>query len=63
MEGKTKSCTFSVGTATDGQSVESAVVRPALKISENGGYSYSYFPTSSGFRDTDLEHYVYQGAQ
>ena len=63
MYGKTTSCTFSVGTATDGQSVESAVVRPALKISENGGYSYSYFPTSSGFRDTDLEHYVYQGAQ
>lgn len=61
MDGKTTSCTFSVGKGTDGQSVESAVVRDALVIKQ-GGYDRHYFPTTGGFRDTDLEYFKYKGA-
>ena len=60
-DGKTTSCTFGVGRATDGQDVSSAVERDALIIYE-GGYSRSYFPKQGGFRDTDLENFVYKGA-
>lgn len=61
-EGKTTSCTFKIGRATDGQSIESMVERDALIINENGGYSRSYFPKTDGFRDTDLENFLYKGS-
>lgn len=61
-EGKTFSCTFKVGRATDGQSIESMVERDALIIKDNGGYERSYFPKTGGFRDTDLENFLYKGA-
>lgn len=61
-EGKTTSCTFTTGRATDGQSIESMVERDAIIIHENGGYSRSYFPKTGGFRDTDLENFLYKGA-
>ena len=61
-EGKTTSCTFTTGRATDGQSIESMVIRDALIIYENDGYSRSYFPKNDGFRDTDLENFLYKGA-
>ena len=61
-EGKTTSCTFTTGRATDGQSIESMVERDAIIIYENGGYSRSYFPKTGGFRDTDLENFLYKGA-
>lgn len=58
--GNNISCTFYVGTSMDGQDESSAVERPAIVIKE-GVYTTSYFPTSSGFRDTDLENFIYQG--
>ena len=62
FEGKTTSCTFSTGRATDGQSIESMVERDALIIHE-GSYTRSYFPKTGGFRDTDLENFLYKGAE
>ena len=61
-DGKTSSCTFRVGRATDGQSIESMVERDALIIKDSDGYDRSYFPKSDGFRDTDLENFIYKGA-
>ena len=61
FEGKTTNCTFKAGRATDGQSIESMVERDALIINE-GGYDRSYFPKTGGFRDTDLENFLYKGA-
>lgn len=61
-EGKTTSCTFRVGRATDGQSIESMVERDALIIHESDGYDRSYFPKNGGFRDTDLENFIYKGS-
>ena len=61
-DGKTFSCTFRVGRATDGQSIESAVERDALIIKGSDGYERSYFPKSDGFRDTDLENFIYKGS-
>ena len=61
-EGKTTSCTFKTGRATDGQSIESMVERDALIIHESNGYDRSYFPKNDGFRDTDLENFIYKGA-
>lgn len=61
-EGQTLSCTFKVGRATDGQSIESMVERDALIITDNGGYERSYFPKTGGFRDTDLENFLYKGS-
>ena len=60
-EGQTFSCTFRSGRATDGQSIESAVERDALIIKDNGGYERSFFPKDNGFRDTDLENFIYKG--
>ena len=61
-EGKTTNCTFKAGRATDGQSIESMVERDALIIHESNGYQRSYFPKNGGFRDTDLENFLYKGA-
>ena len=61
-EGKKYSCTFRAGRATDGQSIESLVERDALIIKDNGGYEMSYFPKNNGFRDTDLQNFLYKGA-
>ena len=61
-EGQTFSCTFRAGRATDGQSIESLVERDALIIKDNGGYEMSYFPKTGGFRDTDLQNFLYKGA-
>lgn len=61
-EGKTTNCTFTTGRATDGQSIESMVERDALIIHESNGYERSYFPKNGGFRDTDLENFLYKGA-
>lgn len=58
-DGKTTACNYSVGTATDGQDISSAVERPAIIIKDE--YTRSYFPTSDGFRDTDLEYFEYIG--
>ena len=61
FEGKTTSCTFRAGRATDGQSIESMVERDALIIND-GQYDRSYFPKTNGFRDTDLENFLYKGS-
>ena len=60
MDGKTETGTYRVGRAQDGQSIESLVERDAIIF--KGQYEMSYFPTSDGFRDTDLQHFVYMGA-
>ena len=61
-DGNSSSCTFRAGRATDGQSIESAVERDALIINDNTGGERSYFPKTGGFRDTDLENFLYKGA-
>ena len=61
-EGQTFTCTFRAGRATDGQSIESMVERDALIIKDDGGYEMSYFPKTGGFRDTDLQNFLYKGA-
>lgn len=55
-----ENCTFSVGIATDGQDISSAKDIPAIKFKYKS-YTMSYFPTSKGFRDTDLEYFEYIG--
>ena len=60
-EGQTFNCTFRAGWATDGQSIESLVERDVLIINDEGGYDRSYFPKNDGFRDTDLENFLYKG--
>lgn len=55
-----ENCTFSVGVATDGQDISSAIERPAINFKYKS-YTMSYFPTPKGFRDTGLEYFEYVG--
>lgn len=59
-DGNTSACTFSVGRATDGQDISSAEEKDAI-IFKISNYTSSYFPKENGFRDTDMQDFVYIG--
>lgn len=59
-DGNTSACTFSVGRAMDGQDISSTEEKDAI-IFKISNYTSSYFPKENGFRDTDMQDFVYIG--
>ncbi len=59
--GRTYTCTWSVGTAWDGQDADSAVEAPAVNITCNGASVSLFAMSNKTLRDTDLWAYNYVG--
>lgn len=60
-DGKTYTCTWTVGTATDGQDALTAVEAPAVNLTCNGINLSVFAQSKTALRDTDLWVYNYAG--
>lgn len=59
--GRTYTCTWSIGTAWDGQDADSAVEAPAVNLTCNGASVSLFAMSNKTLRDTDLWAYNYVG--
>lgn len=59
--GRTYTCTWSIGTARDGQDADSAVEAPAVNLTCNGASVSLFAMSNKTLRDTDLWAYNYVG--